>query len=1264
MRSRIMVVGRDVAQRAHLARVLSERGYRVEIAESAGHARRIGFDGIDLAIVAPDGLGPMGRGLVQDLQAGAGRVMLVAAPGPMGKRHGHLRDVSDEAGLLARVAEALTPSAEPEVLEPVLQFAGYRLNLAGHSLLDTTGKDVPLTHGEFGLLRVFVQRAGRVLSRDRLLQLLSGRDAEVYDRSVDMQIVRLRRKIEPDPKRPTLIVTIPNSGYKFTPRVRKLDAAASLDPEPIVVPPESRPVGGDRRFVTAVVTEVLAAEGSSLPGDPEELRPLIDAWRRYAAAVIARHKGVVAESRLREVLAYFGFPVAQEHAAERALHAALALAEHLPLGVTMLPAGLAIRVGVANGLVIADPDGEVLGETPREAGQLKDLAAPGQVLITTGTRRLAGDMFAYRDLGRLIVSGVGPVSAWQVTGRSAFGSRSEALHATALIPLVGREEELHRLLQAWQQAKFGQGRLVLVSGEPGIGKSRLLAALEERLSGKYASLRYFCSPLHQDSALHPILARWEQEAGFARGDSPEERLRKLEEAVASAELSPEDFALIAAMLSVPTDGRYLQLELNPQRRKERTFGALLRRLGRLAQSHPMLMLFEDVQWADPSSLELLDTLIDRLSELPILLVLSFRADFTSPWIGRADVSLIALSRLNRRHSEALAAQVSAQRVLSRELLQRIVTQTDGVPLFIEEVTKAVLDTSADPAAAVLPLAVPSTLHASLMARLDRLPTARQVAQIGAVIGREFPHALLAATGVLSQEQLKRGLDELVSCGLIARRGAPPDAVYAFNHALTRDVAYSSLLRSRRQICHRRIATALEVYDDGSARAAEPELLAYHFQEAGDFSTALAYWIAAGDAAEQHGANQEAVAHFQSAKQLTERTDLSAADQARVPELLMKLGNARTQMAGYHSEEVMQSYQEARDVALVFDQQDEAAEAAMRMAPFLFGSCRHHDVIEIGNKILSGNPDRLRPETRVHLWAMMGGASSHIGDFQQSLAYSEKAIELDDEVACTHKSPWAAADPAIVARDYVEMAARMMGHFERSRSVSEQSMAIALDRGHLFSVVWATVSRVSALRIFGRYAEAVACADRAIEICEKYGFDARIGNVLLHRGPALFELGDKERGLADIQRGVDLWRKTSGTFMLARNVAILAEYQLRTNRLDEASISLSESERLAETTEEKDQLAEIIRLRGRIWQSEGRHDTARLCFERAIARSRDQRARLFELHAARDLAALAAEAGGSTEALEQLRSIVDWFRVDLDVPVLAECRAVLQQATSV
>ena len=1256
-----MVVGRDVGQRARLARLLSGSGYRVEIAESAAHVHRIGFEGVELAIVAPEGLGPAGTGLVQDLRAAIGRVLLVGQHGGHHERHSDVLNVSDEAGLIDRVAEALSPIREPNTAEPVLIFDGYRLDRAGHSLLDATGRELKLTFGEFALLRVFAQRAGRVLSRDHLLQLLSGRGAETFDRSIDMQVVRLRRKIEQDPKRPILIVTIPNVGYKFAAQVREAEAPTPPQPRSLTAPPEARPVSAERRFITALAAEVLAAEGNNLPDDPEELSSLIDGFRSYAATIVAQHGSALAETRLREVLAYFGHPVAQEHAAERAVHAAMALAKHLPIGKTALPPGLAIRIGISSGPVVIEPDGEVLGEALAEAGRLQHLAELDEVVISESTRRITGNLFTYRSLGSLTLRGVaGPVLAWHVLGRSALGSRSEALHAAPAMPLIGREEALQTLLRGWEKAKSGEGRVMLVSGEPGIGKSRLVAALEEQLATEpHASLRYFCSPLHQESTLHPIVARWEQEAGFALGDTAEERLHKLEMVVAPAHLSPEDTALLGAMLPVPSGDRYPQLELNPQRRRGRTLAAMLRVLENAALSQPALILFEDAQWADPSSLELLDVLIDRLVELPILLVISFRADFTAPWTGRADVNLIALSRLNRRDSETLVAQVSMERPLPRDLLQHIVTQTDGVPLFIEELTKAVLEASADPTAAMLPLAVPETLQASLMARLDRLPAAMQVARIGAVIGREFPYVLIAAAAALPKPLLERGLDDLVASGLASRRGVPPDAIYTFNHALTRDVAYASLVRIHRQGCHRRVAGVLEASSGGSVHTVEPELVAYHFQEAGEVTAALAYWIVAGDVAEQRGANREAVSHYQSAKHLTDRVDLPAADRARLPEVLMKLGNAQTQMAGYHSEEVMRCYREAHDVALALDQQDEAAEAAMRTAPFLFGSCRYHDVIEIGNAILRGNPDRLRPETRVHVWVMMGGASSHIGECQQSLAFSEKAMELDDEVSCTHKSPWAAADPAIVARDYVEMASRMMGDFERSLSISEQSMAIALDRGHLFSVVWASVSRISALRVFGRYSEAVECADRAIEICEKHGFDARIGNVLLHRGPALFDLGDQERGLEDLRQGVAFWRKTSGKFMLSRNVAILAEHLLRANRLEEARICLGEAERLAKTTEEKDQLAEIIRLRGRIWQSEGRHGKAKVQFLRAIERARNKQARLFELHAARDLVRLSAEAGESAEALETLRGTVSWFPAGLDVPVLSECRALLR-----
>jgi DNA-binding response OmpR family regulator/class 3 adenylate cyclase len=401
MRSRIMVIGRDVGQRARLAQLLNARDYRVEIAESAAHAYRIGFKGIALAIVAPDGLGSVGQGLLHELRATVGNVLLVGAPGGKRDRRAELIDVSDEDGVLARVAEALLPAGEPEAPEPVFHFAGYRLDLGGHCLTDRAGRDVPLTHGEFGLLRLFVQRPGRVLSRDQLLRLLAGRDAETFDRSIDMQIVRLRRKIEPDPKRPTLIVTVPGSGYKFPAKVRQTEAAAL--PEPAAAGPAANLAATERRYVTALAAEMLAAEGTRLPNDPEELRALVDPWRRYAAAIVARHGGVVAASRLREVLGYFGYPAAQEHAAERALHAALAMAGRTPEADMTLPACLEVRIGVASGLVVADTNGELLGEAPGEATRLQHFADPGQVIIAASTRRLAGDLFAYRDLGQLAV---------------------------------------------------------------------------------------------------------------------------------------------------------------------------------------------------------------------------------------------------------------------------------------------------------------------------------------------------------------------------------------------------------------------------------------------------------------------------------------------------------------------------------------------------------------------------------------------------------------------------------------------------------------------------------------------------------------------------------------------------------------------------------------------------------------------------------------------------------------------------------------------
>ena len=570
-------------------------------------------------------------------------------------------------------------------------------------------------------------------------------------------------------------------------------------------------------------------------------------------------------------------------------------------------------------MVIGEPIGSgdsrqqtAVGETPNLAARLQGLAGPDQVVIDVATRRQIGGLFECQDLGTVELKGL-PVAvpAWQVLGEGVVESRFDALRGSTMMPLIGREEELELLLRRWQRAAAGEGRVVLLTGEPGIGKSRLLVEFEAQLATEtHATLRYFCSPQHQGSALHPVIARWEQEAGFARSDTAEQRLCKLESVVGPDGLSSTDVALLAGLLGIPTDERYPRSDLSPQQRKDRTFALLRRRLASLAQRRPVLVLFEDAHWVDPSSLELFDTLVSQITDLPILLVISFRPEFVPPWVGRAGVSLITLTRLDRRQSATLAAQVTTAHVLTPAIMERIIAQTDGVPLFIEELTKAILDTP--PNKSPLMLAVPATLQASLMARLDRLPAAKHVAQIGAVIGREFSHNLLIATAGLVAVQLSKGLDELVAAGLVFRRGLPPDAIYSFKHALVQEIAYESLLKARRQHIHGRIAeTARDQLQEWAN--AEPEIIAHHFTQAG-CESAVEWWGKAGSLAMRHSAYAEALAHLERALQLADGLEDKVDHRRSRLRLQITYGNALRIARGFGIAETQAAFAVARDLA--------------------------------------------------------------------------------------------------------------------------------------------------------------------------------------------------------------------------------------------------------------------------------------------------------------------------------------------------------------
>jgi class 3 adenylate cyclase len=637
--------------------------------------------------------------------------------------------------------------------------------------------------------------------------------------------------------------------------------------------------------------------------DPEDLREIIGAYHRCCATMVERNGGFVAKYMGDGVLAYFGYPQAHEHDAERAVQAGLALVEAAPKLVTAAGSPLHVRVGIATGLVVVGDligSGEaqergVVGETPNLAARLQGIAEPGGVIIAEATRRLLGNLFELQDFGTSDLKGIArPVRVWAALRASSVEGRFEALHSSGLTALVGREEESELLLRHWQKAKNGEGQVVLLSGEPGIGKSRLTVALLERLAAEpHTRLRYFCSPQHTDSALYPIIGQMERAAGFSHGDTPKAKLDKLDAVLALTSTSMQDAALFAEMLSLPNDGRYSTLELSPQQRRQKTLEVLTTQMEALARQNPVLMIFEDAHWTDPTSLEAFGRAVGQIRTHRVLLMMTCRPEFDPPWIGQPHVTALTLNRLAPSEIAAIVDHVVGNKLLPASIRQDIIERTDGIPLFVEEMTKAVLEADGGGAArrtvAALPspaLAVPASLHASLMARLDRLGPAKEVAQMGAAIGREFPHALLAAVARKSEAELQSALNRLIAASLLFRQGLPPHATYLFKHALVRDAAYGTLLRGTRQELHKRIVSVLQ-QDFPELGFSQPELFAQHCAEGGLIADAIEYYISASRRATAASNNIEASAHLKRAMTLLEQLPPSEPRRAK---LLSLIGN--------------------------------------------------------------------------------------------------------------------------------------------------------------------------------------------------------------------------------------------------------------------------------------------------------------------------------------------------------------------------------------
>ena len=1045
--------------------------------------------------------------------------------------------------------------------------------------------------------------------------------------------------------------------------------------------PVSPPISeAERRQLTVMFCDLVDSTGLSVRLDPEDLRAVIGGYHRCVAAVIERSGGFVAKYMGDGVLAYFGYPRADEHDAERAVRAGLALVEAVGRLDTAARAPLQARVGIATGLVVVGDligEGEarersVVGETPNLAARLQALAEPGTVVIAPGTQRLTSGLFDYEDLGPIAIRGLAaPVTASRVLRESGAESRFEALRAARTL-LVGRDKELALLQRRWQQAKAGKGSIVLLSGEPGIGKSRLAQTLIDHLSAEpHTRLRLFCSPHYQDHALYPTITQLERAAGFRREDTANERLDKLEAVLAQATDDPgEAVPLLAALLSLPIGGRYRPLDLTPQRQKERTLRALVAQVEGLAARQPVLMLFEDAQWSDPTSLELAGLIADRVPVLPVLLIVTFRPEFAPPWTGRQHVISLALNRLAPRQRAELIAGITGGKALPEEIAAEIIDRTDGVPLFVEELTKAVLEAGTQRAAALsatprTAASVPATLYASLVARLDRLgPVAKDIVQRGAVIGREFGYELLALTTGLATAQLCDALDPLVDSGLVFVRGTPPDAVYTFKHALVRDAAYETLLRSRRQELHARIIEVLEgQFADLVER--QPDLLAHHCTEAGLIAKAIGFWARAGRKSVAGSAMIEAVSQLHKGLDLLAKLPEGPEPLRHELQLRIALGEALTASRGPAASETGQAYLRALEIC-------QALGDSEALPQILNGLCSYHMALsefraarDVAEQLLRHVETQGDPVTRMAANRNMGACLYWLGEFQPSATHMQRV--LDTELLDLGGSivPGSIYHLRVVALIYQSNSVCIQGHLQRGAVLSERSVTLGRATGHPQSLAFA-LSMAALLKLLSRAESDASSLLQELALLatdQKLPFWLGRANFLL--GYTLTGCGRLAEGLTLAQKGFTDIVATGSTINHTCYLALMSQIHARAGDFATARGLLATAVAQADQSDERWFEAELHRLAGEWtmnYSAPAEKAAAEACFLRAVGTAQRQGARWWELRAATSLARLWRDQGKRAEARDLLAPVYGWFTEGSDTLDLKEVKALLDELT--
>jgi predicted ATPase/DNA-binding response OmpR family regulator/class 3 adenylate cyclase len=1272
VRECVLVVAQEMDLRARIARGLQSSGYAVELATDECRALRLASgQGINAAIVAPDS-SLAGLAMARKLRDSVPKLLVLAERSEdmarlsrsLPEADAFLLKSSIEEELVCRLAELIIPTkAGGDTAAPVptsLWMEDCKLDLAARLFIDADGRELLLTRAECALLRELANNPGQIRSRDDLRHAVAGRGADPCERSIDMLVARLRQKIEPDSKNPRFIVTIPGAGYKLVASRQngngQHSGAKASEPE--------------RRQLTILSCNIAGSAALAAKFDPEDLASTMRDFQDCCRAVVTRVGGTVSTRSTNEMLALFGYPEAHEDDAERAVHAGLDLVEKI--GQLQSPAGepLQVRIGLATGLALVGPEEAVVGEPVVVAAGLRNLASSNSVLIAESTRKLLSRVLVCDDLARHQLTGAsGAVNACRVTGRRTVESRFKATRPQGVMRLVGREQELGQLLALWDRAKHGEGQVALVCGEAGIGKSHLCEFfLEHVVEESHATLRYQCSPHHPNSPFYPVISQLEQAMGFEQADTPELKFDKLKAALSHTfEPTRETILLYAALLSI-TPQREQSLSLTPQRQKDLIIATLIRHVLSHADKQPLVIVLADAHWIDSSTLELVNRIIPLIKKARVLLLIKFRPDFKPKWLCEPHVTMLPLDRMGHEHSHAIISDVIGDKELPREVEEEIIHKADGIPLFIEELTKSVMQSGwvqdVDNRCVVpglLPTAVPASLLDSLTARLDRLGPAKEIAQIGAVIGREFSQSLLAAVAPDSSNSLKSALAQLKVSELVLISCQGANTVYEFKHALLQEAAYATLPRAKRQQFHSRVAYALQNSFPLTIET-QPELLAYHFGQAGFTERAVDYLVRAGRRSIEQSANVEAIGHLTRGLELL-RGLPDTPERKRATFLVeVMLGQAMIAAYGYAAPKTRETLLRARTLI------DDSTDLAQKFAVLYGGWASHYVAGETAKQrplaveFLAEAERTSNTALQCIAHRIVGTTDLTVGEFATALNHLKRTRALyDSEHHASYRHQYG-QDIGASALCYLSWTLWHLGYIDQASEAAAEAMKLAEKLSHPHTLVYTICHARGFMDLFRRRHEDIqSYAGLVISICKENGFSHWMNCGKIFHGWADVCRGQVDTGMEVLREGMVGWQKSGAGLWMPTFLMLEAEAYRQSGRDEAALQALERALAICEDSGERWAIAEVLRCKAHLLLSARRADDAEIesILLKSLEIARCQQARCWELRTSYDLSRLWQRRGQSKKALKLLQSVYDQFTEGFDTADLRDAQKLLR-----